>query len=119
MAKGATNKKKRRLLKAFVSFVIAAAAFCLLVYAYEVNSSNSQSYIESEKEIVVGVNKFKIEEPPLDKKLIPIKTKIVPIVTPFVGFLFSIMTCKSGTIITAVPVKNPDLVAVVNFSPIV
>ena len=43
------GKKKNRFLKAFVAFLIGAAAFFLLVYAYDVNSSRTQAYKESEK----------------------------------------------------------------------
>ena len=40
-------------------------------------------------------------------------------ITHLFGFLFSIKTMRKGIIITAVPVRKPDLVALVNFNPIV
>ena len=52
MTKGLDNQKKKRLLKAIAAFVIAAAAFVFLFFAYEVNSFHTQSYKESEANLI-------------------------------------------------------------------
>jgi Leucine-rich repeat (LRR) protein len=53
MKKEITGNKTKRLLKTIAIFIIAAAAFGLLVIAYEATSSRTQSYKDSEKEIDV------------------------------------------------------------------
>jgi hypothetical protein len=59
------SQNRRRLLKIAGLFIIAAAAFLLLFFAYEVNSTRTQSYKESDVNlnIIVGareLNKFPI-----------------------------------------------------------
>jgi Leucine-rich repeat (LRR) protein len=60
MKKQIAGKKKRRLLKAFIICVIAAAAFGLLFIAYKINSTSSQSYKESDKNLnmIIGAREF-------------------------------------------------------------
>jgi internalin A len=48
MTRESGGVKKRRLLKTFAVCVIAASAFILLFFAYNVNSSRTKSYKESE-----------------------------------------------------------------------
>jgi internalin A len=51
MTKESGSVTKRRLLKTFAVCVIAASAFLLLFFAYDVNSSHTKSYKESEANI--------------------------------------------------------------------
>ena len=53
MKKEPGEKKKRRLLKIVVLCIITAAAFGLLVFVYNLSSTHTKSYKESEKKIDV------------------------------------------------------------------